>query len=126
MSFSSGFGDGFDSSVDPLEQRFNDSVERRGEDVRIVRLTQTGVDDYNNPVYSETTTIAKAFVSLRGFEKEVPPGALKLARAKFLVKRGTEVGEAGYEIEYLGARYRVVAIDYRRSHLAITAERKVE
>ena len=126
MSFSSGFGDGFDSTTSSLEQRFNDSVERRGEDIMIVKLTQTGVDAYNNPIYSETTSIVKAFVSLRGFEKEVAPGVIKLAHAKFLVERGTEVEETGDEIEHLGARYKIIAIDYRRSHLAITSERKVE
>lgn len=126
MSFSSGFGGGFDSTASSLEQRFNDSVERRGEDITLVKLTQTEVDAYNNPIYAETTSIVKAFVVLRGFEKEVAPGFIKLAQAKFLVERGTEIEETGYEVEYLGARYKIVAIDYRRSHLAIAAERKVE
>jgi len=65
-------------------------------------------------------------MKLEGREKAIEPGEVGLGKATFLIGLSNVVLKEGYELSYGGRRWRIIAINPRRSHLEITAEAKVE
>ena len=127
MSFKYGqFGTGF---IVPQPSRevlqFSDLVETRGEDVTVVLLTETGTDDYEDPVYSESSYTEKAFVERKGWELTVMPGNVKLGDLTVYVVPWAAVHEEGCELEVDGVRYHIASLVEKRSFIKVEAERKV-
>ena len=126
MSFGEGFGEGFDSMPGFKEQQFNMLADRVGVSIVVVQLTQSGTDSYGNPVFMETSLSTKGFAEqIRAREKQLMAGTLAEADMRFYLKLGTTIAEDGYEVEYMGRRYKVVGIEYHESHITVYGRRKV-
>lgn len=106
--------------------QFAKRAQAKGLDINVVQLTYAGVDPYGNPVYSEEVTTAKGFVKLTGREKTTPTGTVKFGKAVFLLSLTTVVLKDGYEISYGGQRWKILAVNPKRSHLEVLAEAKIE
>jgi len=106
--------------------QFDKRAKAKGLDINIIQLTYTGLDPYKNPVYSEAVTTVKGFVRLVGQEKTTPAGTVELGKAVLMVSLTTVILKDGYEISYGGQRWKILAVDPRRSHLEVLAERKIE
>ena len=126
MSFSYGqFATGFSVSTPPAEAlRFSDLVGTRGEPVSIIKLTETGEDDYGQSVYSESSWTERAFVERRGLERDLMAGTVKLGSLRLFLPRWTAVKEDGYEVEVDGVRYHIDAVTRTRAYKLVEAERK--
>jgi len=106
--------------------QFDKRAQAKGLNINIIQLTYAGLDPYENPVYSETVKTVKAFVKLVGQEKANPAGIVEHGKALFIVSLTTVVLKDDYEISYGGERWRILAVNPKRSHLEILAERKIE
>lgn len=125
MSFQYGqFGTGFLSLTSAQSLRFKDLVETRGEDISIIELTETGEDEYGQPVYSETARSEKAFVERRARERILQPGTVKLGSIRLFMILWAAVQEDGYEVEVDGLRYHITGLVKTGTYLQIEAERK--
>jgi len=100
----------------------------RGVDIGVVRQEETGLsDDYENPVLAETTVTVRGFVTFaRGDKRRVEAGDIPLGQAVFLLPHGTEVDEADYEIDSYGARWKILGVSVKRSHIEVSARRKIQ
>ena len=128
VSFQYGqFGTGFLRSW-PLESamHFDEAVKNRGTNLTIIELTQTGVDSYRQPVYSETSHTEKAFIERKGRERNEPPGILKLDTVRIYLALWAAVDEGGYEVEIEGIRYHIEASIKTDVYLMLEAVRKVD
>ena len=127
MSFRFGqFGTGFLKTRPPATTlRFRDLMKRRGRDVSIVELTETGSDAYGQPVYSESSYTEKAFLERSGRERDLPPGTVKENFIELFMVPWAAIGEEGYEVEVDEVRYHVTALDDSEAYLMVEAERKV-
>jgi len=127
LSFRFGqFGTGFLKTRPPATTlRFRDLVKRRGRDVSIVELTETGQNAYGQPVYSESSYTEKAFLERSGRERNLPPGTIKENFIDLFMVPWAAIDEDGYEVEVDGVRYHVTATDDRETYLMVEAERKV-
>jgi len=105
---------------------FDIRAEERGQIIQVVKQTKTGEDAYGKPILSEQATNVKGFVSVRGREKAVQAGTIKLGTVKFLLPLMIEIDETQYELEWNGVRWEPTAIDVKRTHLEVSAERKVK
>ena len=126
MSFQYGhFGEGFDVMT-PTEEdlRFSDLLDRRGVDVTVVKLVESGEDSYGQPVYSESHRDEKAFVERDEGERILPPGTVKTGLLKVFLASWAAIGEDGYEVEVDGVRYYVTALDRTRAYIEVKARRK--
>ena len=126
MSFKYGqFGTGFLRTIPPpTALRFNNLVEIRGRAVTIVKLTQTGENDYGQPTYSESSHEEKAFLERKGREKDLPPSTIKKEYIKVFMARWAAIQEDEYEVEVDGARYHITSLDETDAYLMVEAERK--
>jgi len=126
MSFKYGqFGTGFLRTIPPpTALRFNNMVRTRGRAVTIVKLTQTGENDYGQPTYSESSHEEKAFLERKGREKDLPPGTLKENLIRLFMARWAAIQEDEYEVEVDGARYHITSLDETDAYLMVEAERK--
>lgn len=106
--------------------QFDKRALARGLGINVIQLTYAGLDPYENPVYSETVKTVKGFVRLIGQEKTTPAGTVEHGKAVFLISLATVVLKNGYEISYGGERWKILAVNPKRSHLEILAERKIE
>ena len=128
MSFRYGqFGTGFKRAMPQAAAlRFRNLVETRGREVSIVRLTETGADEYGQPVFSETVHTERAFVEERSGERNIPPGAVKEGSLKLFMAPWAAVKEEGHEVEVEGLRYHITGLIETRAYLHVEAERKAE
>lgn len=128
MSFQYGqFDAGFSLSQPTAEAlRFKDSVEAMGEDISVIQLTETGEDEYGQPIYSESSWLEKAFIERDGGELTVRPGTVKVGSIRLFMPPWVAVLEDGYEIEVDGVRYHISSLVKNRVYLEIEAERKVK
>lgn len=126
MSFQYGhFGEGFEVMTPTTEAlRFGDLLERRGVDVTVIKLVQSGENSYGQPVYSESPRSEKAFVEREEDERILPPGTSKEGLMKVFLATWTAIGEDGYEVEVDGVRYHVTRLDRARAYIEAKAERK--
>lgn len=126
MSFQYGhFGTGFDVMTPTAEaQRFGDLLERRGVDVTVIKLVQSGEDSYGQPVFTESPRSEKAFVKRDEGEEILPPGTVKTGLLKVFLSTWAAIGEEGYEVEVDGVRYYVTGLDRTRAYIEAEAERK--
>lgn len=126
MSFQHGhFGEGFDVMTPTAEAlRFGDLLERRGVDVTVIKLVQSGEDSYGQPVYIESPRSEKAFVERDEGEEILPPGTVKKGLLKAFLATWAAIGEEGYEVEVDGVRYYVTSLDRTRAYIEAEAERK--
>ena len=99
-------------------------VEIRGRVVTIVKLTQTGEDDYGQPTYSESSHEEKAFLERKGRERDLPPGTIMEVFIRLFMARWTAIQEDEYELEVDGARYHITSLDETNAYLMVEAERK--
>jgi len=111
--------------IGPASQ-FDKQALAKGLEIYIIKRTYSRDDEYGNPVFTETASAVKGFMKLVGREKSVEPGDISLGRATFLIGLSNVVLKEGYELSYGGRRWKIVAINPRRSHLEITAEARVE
>jgi hypothetical protein len=127
LSFRFGqFGTGFLKTRPPATTlRFRDLVKRRGRDVSIIELTETGSDAYGQPVYSESSLTEKAILERTGRERDLPPGTVKENLIELFMVPWAAIGEEGYEVEVDGVRYHVTTLDDRETYLMVEAERKI-
>ena len=127
MSFQYGqFGTGFLSKTTAEALRFADLVDVRGEDVNIIQLTETGENEYGQPVYSEKSHMEKAFVEGQGREITLRPGMVKLGSIRLFMILWTSIQEDGYEVEVDGLRYHITSLVKTRACLQVQAERKTD
>jgi len=100
----------------------------QGVDIGVVRQEETGLtDEYGNPVLAEATTVVKGFIALsRGDKKRIEGGDVPVGDCGFLLPHGTEVDTADYEIDCYGARWKILGVSVRRSHIEVFARRKIE
>jgi len=126
MSFMYGqFGTGFSRALPhPAALRFRELVETRGQEITIVRLTETGEDAYGQPLYTESIHTEKAFVEGRGGERVLMPGTLKQGDLKIFLVPWAAVKEDGYEVEVDGIRHHITALTKTRTYLQLEAVRK--
>ena len=126
MSFRYGhFGTGFSRTMPPATAlRFEELVKTRGRDVSIIRLTETGEDDYGQPIYKESSYTEKAFLERVGRERDLPPGTLKEGLIRLFMVPWAAIGEDGYEVAIDGVRYHITGLDEREAYLLVEAERK--
>ena len=126
MSFIYGqFGAGFLRTRPPAQAlRFNEFLETRGRDVTIIQLTEAGTDAYGQPVYSESDYTEKAFLSIKGRERDLTPGAIQTGQIRLFVVPWAAVGEEGFEVEADGVRYRVTRVTETGAYLEVEGERK--
>ena len=126
MSFKYGqFGTGFLRSMPPAAAlRFRNLVNRRGHGVQIIELTETGQNDYGQPIYSESSHEEKAFLEREGRERDLPPGTIKENLIRLFMARWAAIGEDDYEVEVDGVRYHINSLDETDAYLEVEAERK--
>lgn len=93
-------------------------INRFGMDIEIVELTQTGTDDYGDPVYDETTTNAKGRVERSSEDETVQAGGSQVSvDAEIYVDDGLAVtwktveAEEPTEINTQGKKYQVISTD---------------
>lgn len=96
-----------------------DMIDRRGEDVNIYRRTESGLDEYNRPIYTWT---------LQATEKAFIQHVARAAGAGEIITQAGELtvdDRVGYfkpdstvqdddQIEWSGNRYDVLAVQQRR------------
>jgi len=111
--------------ITPSSQ-FDKRAQSEGLDINIIQLTSMSLDPYGNPAYSEAATTVKGFVTLLGREKATPTGTVNLGKATFLIGLNVVVLKDGYEISYGGTRWKILAVNPKRSHLEVLAEAKIE
>jgi len=126
MSFKYGqFGEGFAIAYpSPAAMRFEEAVETRGRSLTIVALTETGEDSYGQPIYTESSSDAKAFVDARASERILPTGEVKEAKVRAYLVPWAPVGEEGYEVELDGVRYHIAGVTETDANLILELERK--
>ena len=126
MSFQYGhFGEGFDVMTPTAEALgYGDLLERRGLDVTIIKLVESGEDSYGQPVYTESPRSEKAFVEKDEGERILPPGIVKTGILKVFLATWAAIGEEGYEVEVDGIRYHIMALDRTRAYIEAKARRK--
>ena len=126
MSFKYGqFGEGFDVAYpNPAAMRFEEAVETRGRTLTIIEQTETGEDQYGQPVYSEKEYDFKAFVDAEASERVLPLGELKVGRVRAFLVPWAPVAEEGYEVELGGVRYHVAGVTETDVNLVLELERK--
>ena len=126
MSFKYGqFGTGFAIAYpSPAAMRFEEAVETRGRDLTIVELTETGEDSYGQPIYTESSSDAKAFVDARASERILSTGEVKEAKVRAYLVPWAPVGEEGYEVELDGVRYHIAGVTETDANLILELERK--
>jgi len=111
--------------IGPASQ-FDKRALAKGLEIYIIKRTYSHDDEYGNPVFTETASTVKGFMKLEGRERDIEPGEVGLGKATFLIGLSNVVLKEGYELSYGGRRWRIIAINPRRSHLEITTEAKVE
>jgi hypothetical protein len=126
MSFQYGhFGEGFDVMTPTAEAlRYGDLLDRRGVDITVIKLVETGEDSYGQPVYTESPRSEKAFVERDEGERIMPSGMVKTGLLKVFLATWAAIGEEGYEVEVEGVRYYVKSLDRTRAYIEAEAERK--
>lgn len=127
MSFTYGqFGTGFLRTRPPAQAlRLHELLETRGRDVTIIQLTEAGTDAYGQPVYTESDYTEKAFLGVKGRERDLPPGSLKTGTIRLFMVPWAAIGEEGFEVEVDGVRYRVTGVTETEAYLEVEGERKV-
>ncbi|MGD2200490.1 MAG: hypothetical protein PVJ38_02520 [Candidatus Bathyarchaeota archaeon] len=125
MSFMYGqFGTGFGRTRPPGHTlRLMELLETRGQDVTVVRLTETGTDGYGQPIYSESKHAERAFIRIWGDERDLPPGTFKGARIRLYMKPWAALKEEGCELLVDGVRYHITGVSVREVYLEAEAER---
>ena len=126
MSFTYGqFGTGF-LRTRPLAPalRLRELLETRGRDIAVVQLTERGTDAYGQPVYEESSYTEKAFLSVKGGERDLPPGALKTGTIRLFMVPWAAIGEASFEVELDGVRYRVTGVTETEAYIEVEGERR--
>lgn len=126
MSYTYGqFGTGFQRTRPPAQAlRLHELLEIRGRDVTIIQLTETGADAYEQPVYTESSYTEKAFLDIKGRERDLPPGSLKTGTIRMFMVPWAAIGEEGFEVEVDGVRYRVTGVTETEAYLEVEGERK--
>ncbi len=126
MSFTYGqFGTGFLKTRPPAQAlRLHELLETRGRDITIIQLTETGTDAYGQPVHTESSYTEKAFLGIKGRERDLPPGATKTGQIRLFMVPWAAMGEAGFEVEVDGVRYRVTGVTETEAYLEVEGERK--
>ena len=125
MAFSKAFGEGFDQMPGFKDGQFNNLAARKGDPVIVVKLLPNGEDSYGNQIFSEQKVSTKCFArQLRSTGRQLMPGVLEEAEIVFLLKMNTAVRETGYEIMYMGRRFRILGVDWKDSHIEVSARRK--
>ncbi len=127
MSFTYGqFGTGFLRTRPPAQAlRLHELLETRGRDVTIIQLTEAGTDAYGQPVYTESDYTEKAFLGVKGQERDLPPGAIEVGRIRLFMVPWAAIGAEGFEVEVDGVRYRVTGVTETEAYLEVEGERKV-
>ena len=125
MAFSKAFGEGFDQMPGFKDGQFDNLADRRGDPIIVVKLISNGEDSYSNPIFSEQKVSTKSFAKqLRSNGRQLMPGVLEEAEIMFLLKLNIAVRETGYEITYMGRRFRIIGVDWKDSHIEVSARRK--
>ncbi len=126
MSFTYGqFGTGF-LRTRPQAQalRLHELLETRGRDVTIIQLTEADTDAYGQPVYTESDHTEKAFLGIKGHERDLPPGAIETGWIRLFMVPWAAIGEEGFEVKVNGVRYRVTGVTETEAYLEVEGERK--
>ncbi|MCW3990294.1 MAG: hypothetical protein NWE88_09490 [Candidatus Bathyarchaeota archaeon] len=126
MSFTYGqFGTGFQRTRPPAQAlRLRELLETRGRDITIIQLTEASTDAYGQPVHTDSSYTEKAFLSIKGQKRDLPPGAIKTGRIRLFMVPWAAMGEEGFEVEVDGVRYRVTVITETGAYLEVEGERK--
>jgi len=126
MSFTYGqFGTGFQKTRPPAQAlRLHELLETRGRDVTLIQLTETGADAYGQPVHTERSYTEKAFLGIKGRERDLPPGAIKAGQIRLFLVPWAAIGEEGFEVEVDGVRYCVTGVTETEAYLEVEGERK--
>jgi len=111
--------------IGPASQ-FDKRALANGLEIYVIKRTYSRDDEYGNPIFTEAASTVKGFMKLEGREKTIAPGNVSLSKATFLIGLSSVVLKEDYELSYGDRRWKIVAINPRRSHLEITAEAKVE
>jgi len=120
------FGPGFSlTRPEWVALSFASLVQRRGEEVTVVRRIMAGRDAYGNPTYTESRLTERAFVEEEAGQQTKPVGELATGSLVLFLPRWSAL-EAGWEIELGGARFRVAAVERTRAYLRATAERRAD
>jgi len=120
------FGSGFSlRRPEWVALSFASLVQRRGEEVTVVRRIMAGRDAYGNPTYTESRLTERAFVEEEAGQQTKPVGELATGSLVLFLPRWAAI-EAGWEIELGGTRFRVAAVERTRAYLRANAERRAD
>jgi len=106
--------------------QFRDVLTTRGVDVKVVNQSKIGEDEYGNPIFSESSHTQKAFIEMKGRERTVPSGDLKLGSMRLFTFPWSAIREKECELEVDGVRYHISGLVEKMTYLEVEAERKVE
>ncbi len=126
MSFTYGqFGTGFLGTRPPAQAlRLHELLEIRGRDITIIQLTEASTDAYGQPVHTESSYTEKAFLGIKGRERDLAPGAIKVGRIRLFMVPWAAIGEEGFEVKLDGVRYRVTGVTETEAYLEVEGERR--
>ena len=122
MSFKYGqFGAGFKLTVPhPAALRLRETLERRGEDVSVIHLTETGRDYYGQPFWREEKHPARAMVEDRMAEESSPSGTIQAGSVRlYMVPWAAVTPECIVEVR--GVRHHVTGIVETSAYLLVEA-----
>jgi hypothetical protein len=120
------FGEGFArASPAPEALRLAELCARRGEEITVVYLRQSGTSAYGGPVYSEERHAVRAMVERGAGEETTMAGDVKTGRIRLYAAPWAAVGEEGYDVEVDGLRYRVSSLVRTRAYLRAEGERRL-
>jgi len=123
------FGSGFQTDPSTAELRFESAAQTRGVDVRVYRLTKTGEDSRNDPIYAETFYDIEGLIERTGSESQTQPGQFKRADLKVFLPNWATIAEDGddykYEIEVESVRYKITSIVNNMAYKLVRGDRKI-
>lgn len=127
MSFTYGqFGEGFDVARPPSSAlRFGNMLERKGETLTIIQLTEASRDSYNDPVYTESSWTADAFIMRNAGEEINQAGSTKTDTVIVHIAYWTAIEESGYEVEINSLRYHILSVELTRAYKKVKLVRKM-
>ena len=73
---------------------------------------------------TDSSYTEKAFLGIKGRERDLPPGAIKVGRIRLFMVPWAAIGEEGFEVEADGVRYRVTGGTETEAYLEVEGERK--
>lgn len=120
------FGEGFDIDQPPSSAlRFGNLIARKGETLTIIRLSETSKDNYNDPVYTETSLTEGAFITRNPGEDINQAGSTKTDKVIVHVAYWAAISERGYEVEINAERHSIISVELTRAYKKVTLMRKM-